>query len=476
MMSTRTIGTLCLCAVLGAGAARVPRPASVAREAYAAAHSPAGVALVRAVSIPANPIGLALDAPARRVFVLSQGPLNPNNSGQLAGHASVSILDAATGRLLHTTALGAGSYVGDAEYGGNFPVAGISRKVGALLAVDERTGHVFVLQFSKPTFTTSNADSSPGSGRLRILDAATGRILRTVPAGMNAIGLTVDMGSGHLFIPSAFSSVPNGGARGGSVLMLSTTTGALVRTIPVTPTSYQGPPLVDARRGHILLLGTTRPGAGGERVVVIAAATGRVVRAIPLDPSSTTCGPSLAFDERANRFVAGVGQPRKSVGAQVLDGVTGRVLHDVPLEGGGRSYDIAGNCPLALAADAATGHAFVYLPPPYNAGSSYVSVLDTRSGRVLHTAATGFSEVSDVDLALDHRTGRAFVVDTNVLGPTVSLNTLTVLDMRSGRPLRVKLPRLGQGPPALAVDEQTGRLFVVNGADNTVSVLDVSHM
>lgn len=438
------------------------------------AHLPPSVALVRTVPVAANPIALALDAPAGRVFVLSQGPGDSVYPDQPAGHASLSILDAATGTLLHMTALGPASYVGDSDYVGNFPVAGIGHSIGTSLAVDEHTGHVFVLQFDRPAAAATGTAAT--SGRIRILDAGTGRILRTVPAGTNPLGLTVDAGSDHLFITNAFSSVPNGGPRGGSVLMLSTRTSALVRTIPVTPTTYCGPPLVDARCGHILLLGATRPGLGGERVVVIAAATGRVAQTIPLDPSTTTCGPSLAFDERANRFVAGVGTPRESVGAQVLDGATGQVLYDVPLEGGGRGHDIAGSCPLALAADAPTGRAFVYLPPPYNGGSSFVGVLDTRSGRVLQTVATGFSEVTNVDLALDHRAGRAFVVDTVARGPTVSINTLTVLDIRTGRPLRVQLPRLGRGPPALAVDEQTRRLFVVNGADHTVSVLDVSHV
>ncbi len=116
----------------------------------------------------------------------------------------------------------------------------------------------------------------------------------------------------------------------------------------------------------------------------------------------------------------------------------------------------------------------IYLPPPYTGGSSFVAVLDTRDGRVLQTVATGYGESTAVALAIDHRRERALIADTFATGPLVSVNRLTVLDLHSGRPRPVASPMLGQGPPAIAVDEQTGRAFVVNGADGTVSVLDVS--
>lgn len=49
-----------------------------------------------------------------------------------------------------------------------------------------------------------------------------------------------------------------------------------------------------------------------------------------------------------------------------------------------------------------------------------------------------------------------------------------MLDTRSGRVLHTMT--LGQGPPVVAVDERTELLFVVNGADNTVSVFDISRL
>jgi len=100
-------------------------------------------------------------------------------------------------------------------------------------------------------------------------------------------------------------------------------------------------------------------------------------------------------------------------------------------------------------------------------------VLDTRDGRIVSTIPTGFGESTSISLAIDHRTGRAFVVDTNTPDVTTTFDKLTVLDTRSGRVLQTMT--LGQGPPVVAVDERTKRVFVVNGADSTVSVLDASH-
>jgi len=162
---------------------------------------------------------------------------------------------------------------------------------------------------------------------------------------------------------------------------------------------------------------------------------------------------------------------RASIRAQVLDGDTGRVLRDESLPS---MAGAGGSCPVALAADASTARAFIYEAPAYTGGISYVSALDTRDGRIVSTVPTGFGESTSISLAIDHRAGSAFIVDTNTPDVTTTFDTLTVLDTRSGR-VRQTL-KLGQGPPAVAVDERTGRTFVVNGADNTVSGLDISHL
>ncbi len=76
-------------------------------------------------------------------------------------------------------------------------------------------------------------------------------------------------------------------------------------------------------------------------------------------------------------------------------------------------------------------------------------------------------------IAVDERTGRVFVVDADYASR--GQGSVTVLDARSGRPVRVTA--VGPYPVAAVVAERTGRVFVLNGGLNldvpgTVSVLD----
>jgi len=435
-------------AVLLAGAvcARAFGPVHVEAIPSPSGRASGNAALLRTESIPARPIALAVYAMAKRIFVLSQGPDDSDYTdqpGQPAGHASVSILDAASGRLLHITSLGPSSYVGDSyDYSYNFPPLNTPRRQGTqALAVDERAKRVFVLQ-------TGRVASSNGS--VRVLDAVTGRIIQTVGVGQGATAMAADTRSGRLFVLAD------------TVRMLSTTTGALLRTIPIR--SGVGM-IVDARHGRALIFALTG-------VFVLDARTGQVLRRLTL--AGSPCF-GMALDEQANHLIAGAGEARIVNKASVFDATTGALLHltTLPQDTAGA----AGSCPLPLAADSSAGRAFIAIPPPYTAGSSYVSTLDTRNGHIVRTVATGFGEESSPALAIDHRMGRAYVIDTATQGATVT-NELTMLDVRSGKPYGKprRSAQLGKGPPLVAVDEQTRRLFVINGADNTVSVLDTSRL
>lgn len=86
---------------------------------------------------------------------------------------------------------------------------------------------------------------------------------------------------------------------------------------------------------------------------------------------------------------------------------------------------------------------------------------------VLRTIAVGQSPAA---LAIDERTGRAFVVNSGD-------NTVSVLDTRTATLLRTV--GVGWAPLTIAVDEQAGRVFVVNAsarylATGSVSVLDAT--
>jgi len=376
-------------------------------------------------------------------------------------------MDATSGRLLRTIPLGPTSYVGDPAYDNNFSFSR-SRQPGVQsLAIDEIARRVFVLQASKST-TRTQSGVTPITGQVRILDAATGRISHTVPAGQNPLMLVADAPSGHLFVPDASPAISVYDHRRGSIRMLSAVTGALARTIPVDPDVYVSAVGIDVQREHILFQGAIQPRNDG--IAVIDAKTGAVSRHFTLGGRSCT---SIILDDRANHLIAGGGEARISNQALVFAASTGALLRLVTLPSDPNGA--AESCPTPLAVDSAASRAFISIPPPYTVGSSYVSVLDTRSGQVVRTVNTGFGETTATAIAIDHQVGRTFVVDTVAQGPglTVDINKLTVLDTRNGRVLQTMT--LGQGPPVVAVDERTKRVFVVNGTDSTVSVLDASH-
>lgn len=124
-----------------------------------------------------------------------------------------------------------------------------------------------------------------------------------------------------------------------------------------------------------------------------------------------------------------------------------------------------------------------YRPPP----AAWVGVLDTRNGRVvgadsIPNAPNGQS--SPVGVTVDTRRGRFYTLATqSVTGMPPSHTILDMLDARSGRLLhRLTLPRAVTGSSdaplvvAMAVDGQTGHLFIASGNDNTVSMLDIARL
>src|SRR5436309_9856430 len=86
----------------------------------------------------------------------------------------------------------------------------------------------------------------------------------------------------------------------------------------------------------------------------------------------------------------------------------------------------------------------------------------TGAGPVLRTIAVAASPDA---VAVDERTGRAFVLSVGDGHGRVS-----VLDAGSGRLLRTVA--VGISPVAVAVDERTNRVVVVNAGSGTLSLLD----
>lgn len=305
------------------------------------------------------PAGLAVDEQLTRVFVAGWG-----NTGH--------VLDARSGTPLYTAPMG------------NVP-SGAGFRLRELI-VSERTRRLFVANYY------GGASAEQPDSTVSVLDTANGRLVRTVRVGRGLIALAVDEKGEHVF----------------GINRLDATVSML-----------------DARNG--IVLNTT------------------LVGSYPL---------AVAIDDRTARvFVTGNAFPIGGIGGRLghvdmLDAHTGALLSTVTV----------GVLPSALAVDAQTGRVFVT-----NSGSNTVSTLDARSGRVVRTVAVGRDPVA---VAVDIHRRRIFVTSLNSsmpLMPEYNLlgnGSVSVLDARSGAIMHT-IP-VGVNPTTLQVDERTARAFVVN--------------
>ncbi len=411
-------------AVLAPGPRAVSRPVSVADWRVRIAGP-----LLSTVSVGPRPYDLVVDARRSHVFVV--------NGGGSSGSASVSMLDAMTGRRLRTV-----------------PVGFASGPVG----VDSRAGRVLVLR--------------PGGSRgsVAVLDAVSGRLLNTMTIGVvgNLLALAVDERTGRVF-------VANGG---GGVIMLNSATGHVLHTTR----DVSAPLALDGWTGRVFVSGPAYDSVG-----LLDAGTGRLVHTIPID--GNPC--SIAVDSRAGRAVVAVdrsnpqepGQQRDAEEVLMLDTHNGRVQHSAVLD---EWAPLSCEVP-SVAVDPMRGRAAVVVcpdPQSLQVGACLVAILDTRSGRVLHGVRVGKlvapgtanippSSVYAGSVAMDARRGLTFVA---TLGGSTrqAPSTVVALDTGTGR-VRAQI-RVGRAAVALAVDEQRGRLFVANEDDGTVSVIDTTRL
>jgi len=221
-----------------------------------------------------------VDTRTGRIFVSNWGdfavsPRRPDVD-MFKGGNTITVLDTRSGR-----------HVGTIHVNGN-PSA---------MAVNERTGRVFVY---------SDGDGFPGYTKLvSTLDGTSGRRLRAVvvahdPRGRNpsqgAGDIVVDDQSGRVFVSSPYAD---------SVSMLDATSGRRLRTVGGT---HPGPMAVDThtRRVFVTSLGAmdaaghlTGPGS----VSVLDAQSGMLLRTVPVGVEPAV----IAVDERAGRaFVVNV--------------------------------------------------------------------------------------------------------------------------------------------------------------------------
>jgi len=180
-------------------------------------------AVVATALVARSPCAVAVDERRGRVFVAS--------SGVASGGSGLSVLDARTGTVLRIQPLTTS------------PLA---------LAVDALTGRVFLVNGPRGAY-----GAALGISGVSTLDAQSGAILRTVPIpeNLNLASIAVDVRRGRVFVSSQGAQDPArpGALMGaGSVYVLDARSGALLRTLPagVGPVAM----VVDDATGHVVVL------------------------------------------------------------------------------------------------------------------------------------------------------------------------------------------------------------------------------
>lgn len=266
--------------------------------------------LLPPVVVGANLLPLALDRRDDHVVVATS---TPANSG------IVRLLDGTTGAIVRSATLG------------DIPTA---------LAVDGRTGRIFVASGSSGVCTTAECRAQPTI--MRLLDASTLHVLRSVTIGQLSGDMMVDERRGRVFVPTI-----------DGLLVLDGSSGRVRASIP-------GHSLLalDGRTGRVLVRDD-----GGMGLLDVARG-----RYLWFRRELVT---SAVVDGRSGNVLV---IPTTSNTVEVVAGANGRVLHTIRV----------GALPVSIALDAPAARAFVA-----NHDDHTISVLDTASWRVRRTISVG---------------------------------------------------------------------------------------
>ncbi len=393
---------------------------------------PSASPLLRTVRLGAFPQSFLIDDPARRFVVLQ----STGQDGYSGDYLVLTVLDARTGAPLRTASLRV-----------PYPTELLSNNVVVEVAVDPRSGRLLV----------ATADRPGAPGRLEIRDPRTLAVVATRRLHLASAGggMLADARLGRLFILDGDSKM--------NVLdVFDLRTGALLRTVRLPAGNDIGEFALAARAGRLFV---------GSRV--LDARSLAVVATIPLGRLSyhgeaSNAGGSYAVDEAAGRVVTSQTStgPLPMTRVSIIDARSGAVLHtidDVCISGEIALDTVAGR--IACLDSTRLGE---------TESDVGVDILDTRSGRLLHQYEIGHLVGASAAINMDARHGRAIVVLAVNNGPGYA-DGITVVDLGSGRGTDSPVD-LGQGPPDIAVDEATGRTFVVNQGDKTISVLDTARL
>ena len=368
-------------------------------------------------------------------------------------------------------------------------------------AVDTRTGRMFVL-------AVAGNPRSPHS-ELRMLDTATGALLRTLPLAYSAFSFdstpviderterVIVTANSRVFLFDSRTGAPRAIARASAQLNQLT----LDATADRLYASSNGFGWSCSGGGPTLTPTTSTCALSDATVGILSARTGRVLRTLDLPQQGMTL---LSIADRARRLVVAGGGPDSMPGTiSIFNATTDRLLRSTPLTQGVPTYgrppvidDEANRAYLVLERGAGSGWFGATGPAPATRPTYTIAILDTRTGRLTRTMNLGKSMPTPV-VAVDAR--RLYIADAgpwrsvNISGGTgsrkfhysvpspLSSGRLYIRDARTGALLHAVT--VAPGPSAIALDTRGGRAYVlgrgiVDPATNiagpgTVSVVDI---
>lgn len=431
----------------------------------------------RVVRVAAGARAEVLDAPVHRLLIVNApSPAAPD----YGPHPSVSVLDTATGRVLATRPLG--------------PAAWDAVASPQAIAVDERTHRAFVLvepaSVSRIYGYVGTGPPVAATGAVDVLDATTGATLRTVPLGRYAVAVAVDAARGRAFVLTA-DTIARTGAYGpirpvglGRVAVLDAATGEVqgVVAVGLAPSALA----VDARTGrafaavkgpygpmstgsgasHLRYIGPLGPGAvvalDAARMAVVTTATVGL-SPIALAPDADTGrvfavnggpGYEAPYDDGSTYPAYNPGYPNRT-SVSVLDATAGTRLHVM-------RTDKLPNLGRALVVASRANRVFVET-------RAEPIMLDATSGAPTGSVSAA-SPVGDITgdlanvllLAVDERRGLVVLANQPDTRQLIYPSYAFVADARRGAGQAVV--QLGYGPEGAAIDERTGRAYVLSGS------------
>jgi DNA-binding beta-propeller fold protein YncE len=361
-----------------------------------------------AISIAPYPIAIRLDATTHRAFILSRGPLDPQE--RPLGPGVVTALDLETTQVLYTATVGLD------------PVD---------IAIDPPTDRLFIANRG-PTNAQGNL---MGPGTVTLLTATRGIVIGDLPVKGTPSALAPIAGAGLALV-----TLQDPPPHPGHVALLDSRAGTLIGEIPVGV--YPAALLVQGNRAWVanFLSNTLSELDLDQR---------QVVRTLPLGPEPGTLA-HLAWDAPTG-FLFALAYPPRMTGGGPPDGTLWRID---PTQGEiqeGRPVPD----PTALGIDSA--HHLI-LVAGMASEEGRLLAFDTRTGTLIWEAPVGRVPWA---IGIDEAREEIFVISRD----DASLNVLGV----DGR-LHCTRP-VGRRPVALALDPHTHRVLVADAEDHRLWLL-----